>query len=69
MEEANIIAKGLSRLTPINIETPNVRVVNENECVKSSNSTCILGKTDNSNYFCNWSGSLPSKCMFTRLHY
>ncbi|KAL0871712.1 hypothetical protein ABMA27_004223 [Loxostege sticticalis] len=62
MEEANIIAKGLNRLTPINIETLNVRVVNENECVKSSNSTCILGKTDNSNYFCNWSGSLPSKC-------
>ncbi|XP_063828328.1 folliculin [Ostrinia nubilalis] len=62
IEEASIITKGLKRCVPIDVETPNVRNVNQKIPAKDKRSVCILEKTDNSNYCCNWSGSLPSKC-------
>lgn len=64
-EDASYIVKGLKRLIPTNVECPNIKLVTESETVTPSNSTCILEKNVNSNYCCNWTGTLPKKCKIS----
>lgn len=64
IEDATHIIRGLKRLTPTNVDCPNVRICHESECVQTSESNCILEKTMNGNFYCNWAGSLPKKCRF-----
>ncbi|CAH0398877.1 unnamed protein product [Chilo suppressalis] len=67
-DQADNIVKAINRLTPMNLNSPNVTVCSDNEQLTPTDNICIVEGAEN-NYSCIWTGVLPSKCptLMTRI--